>query len=216
MSVDVKGALYRIQILCRRYTFWSYPAGLTIADTPGKQKLKYRRVYSHHFQTTIAESIHTTPNSIQCPFNWGSGGGGSRTSGRCCSAPTNSVSSGRLSRRWSWCRFHRRPSLRWMTVDLVDYWWPWAPTSVSIESSRSMHYPRSWKCVLQHACHAAVCRALVSRALCPALMVEADQSGSVVVFWAWTPQVLFLSYPEVSLCTSPAECTTCPPGSLWF
>ena len=63
-----KGALYRIQILCRRYTFWSYPAGLTIADTPGKQKLKYRRVYSHHFQTTIAESIHTTPNSIQCPF----------------------------------------------------------------------------------------------------------------------------------------------------
>ena len=65
----IKGALYRIQILCRRYTFWSYPAGLTIADTPGKQKLKYRRVYSHHFQTTIAESIHTTPNSIQCPFN---------------------------------------------------------------------------------------------------------------------------------------------------
>ena len=49
-------------------TFWSYPAGLTIADPPGKQKLKYRRVYSHHFQTTIAESIHTTPNSIQCPF----------------------------------------------------------------------------------------------------------------------------------------------------
>ena len=30
-----KGALYRIQILCRRYTFWSYPAGLTIADLPG-------------------------------------------------------------------------------------------------------------------------------------------------------------------------------------
>ena len=29
-----KGALYRIQILCRRYTFWSYPAGLTIADPP--------------------------------------------------------------------------------------------------------------------------------------------------------------------------------------
>ena len=23
----IKGALYRIQILCRRYTFWSYPAG---------------------------------------------------------------------------------------------------------------------------------------------------------------------------------------------
>ena len=64
----IKGALYRIQILCRRYTFWSYPAEITIADTPGKQKLKYGRVYSHHFQTTIAESIHTTPNSIQCPF----------------------------------------------------------------------------------------------------------------------------------------------------
>ena len=31
----LKGALYRIQILCRRYTFWSYPAGLTIADPPG-------------------------------------------------------------------------------------------------------------------------------------------------------------------------------------
>ena len=28
----LKGALYIIQILCRRYTFWSYPAGLTIAD----------------------------------------------------------------------------------------------------------------------------------------------------------------------------------------
>ena len=32
---SVKGALYIIQILCRRYTFWSYPAGLTIADPPG-------------------------------------------------------------------------------------------------------------------------------------------------------------------------------------
>ena len=32
---SIKGALYRIQILCRRYTFWSYPAGLTIADPPG-------------------------------------------------------------------------------------------------------------------------------------------------------------------------------------
>ena len=30
--------------------------------------MKYRRVYSHHFHTTIAESIHTTPNYIQCPF----------------------------------------------------------------------------------------------------------------------------------------------------
>ena len=66
----IKGALYIIQILCRRYTFWSYPAGLTIADPPGKQKLEYRRVYSHHFHTSIAESIHTTPNSIQCPFNY--------------------------------------------------------------------------------------------------------------------------------------------------
>ena len=32
---NIKGALYRIEILCRRYTFWSYPAGLTIADPPG-------------------------------------------------------------------------------------------------------------------------------------------------------------------------------------
>ena len=31
----VKGALYRIQILCRRYTFWSYPHRVTIADPPG-------------------------------------------------------------------------------------------------------------------------------------------------------------------------------------
>ena len=31
----LKGALYRIQILCRRYTFWYYPALLTIVDTPG-------------------------------------------------------------------------------------------------------------------------------------------------------------------------------------
>ena len=31
----VKGALYIIQILCRRYTFWSYPTGITIADPPG-------------------------------------------------------------------------------------------------------------------------------------------------------------------------------------
>ena len=35
-QVDFKGALYIIQILCRRYTFWSYPAGLTIADPPGR------------------------------------------------------------------------------------------------------------------------------------------------------------------------------------
>ena len=35
VMVRVKGALYRIQILCRRYTFWSYPAGLTIADLQG-------------------------------------------------------------------------------------------------------------------------------------------------------------------------------------
>ena len=32
---SLKGALYRIQILCQRYTFWSYPAGLTIAAPPG-------------------------------------------------------------------------------------------------------------------------------------------------------------------------------------
>ena len=35
--------------------------------------MKYRRVYSYHFHTTIAESIHTAPNSIQCPLknaNW--------------------------------------------------------------------------------------------------------------------------------------------------
>ena len=31
----LKGALYIIQILCRRYTFWSYPTGLTIADPAG-------------------------------------------------------------------------------------------------------------------------------------------------------------------------------------
>ena len=31
----LKGALYIIQILCRRYIFWSYPAGLTIADQLG-------------------------------------------------------------------------------------------------------------------------------------------------------------------------------------
>ena len=60
----IKGALYIIQILCRRYTFWSYPAGLTIADPPGKQKLKYRRVYSHHFQTTIAEEWFCVVTSI--------------------------------------------------------------------------------------------------------------------------------------------------------
>ena len=32
---NFKGALYRIQIICRRYTFWSYPGWLTIADPPG-------------------------------------------------------------------------------------------------------------------------------------------------------------------------------------
>ena len=34
VNLKFKGALYRIQKLCRRYTFWSYPAGLTIADPP--------------------------------------------------------------------------------------------------------------------------------------------------------------------------------------
>ena len=31
----IKGALYIIQILCRRFTFCSYPTGLTITDLPG-------------------------------------------------------------------------------------------------------------------------------------------------------------------------------------
>ena len=35
LVLTLKGALYIIQIVCRRYTFWSYPAGLTIADSPG-------------------------------------------------------------------------------------------------------------------------------------------------------------------------------------
>ena len=35
LKTTFKGALYRIQILCRRYTCWSYPAGLTIADPQG-------------------------------------------------------------------------------------------------------------------------------------------------------------------------------------
>ena len=35
IAVVIKGALYRIKILCRRYTFWSYPAEVTIADPPG-------------------------------------------------------------------------------------------------------------------------------------------------------------------------------------
>ena len=34
-GLKLKGALYIIQILCRRYTLWSYPARLTIADPPG-------------------------------------------------------------------------------------------------------------------------------------------------------------------------------------
>ena len=34
-ACSLKGALYRIQILCRRCTFWSYSAGLTIADPQG-------------------------------------------------------------------------------------------------------------------------------------------------------------------------------------
>ena len=75
----IKGTLYIIQILCRRYTFWSYPAGLTIADPPGKQKLKYRRVYSHHFHTTftpLSPSLFT-PHTIiyRAPLNCVSGFG---------------------------------------------------------------------------------------------------------------------------------------------
>ena len=31
----IKEGLCRIQILCRRHPFWSYPAGLTITDPPG-------------------------------------------------------------------------------------------------------------------------------------------------------------------------------------
>ena len=49
-KLTFKEALYRIQILCRRHPFWSYPAGLTIADPPRKQKqLNYRRVYAHSY-----------------------------------------------------------------------------------------------------------------------------------------------------------------------
>ena len=32
LNKALKGALYIIQILCRRYTYWSYPTGLTIYD----------------------------------------------------------------------------------------------------------------------------------------------------------------------------------------
>ena len=34
IALCFKEGLYRIQILCRRHPFWSYPAGLTIADPP--------------------------------------------------------------------------------------------------------------------------------------------------------------------------------------
>ena len=34
-TTSFKEGLYRIQILCRRHPFWSYPAGLTIADPIG-------------------------------------------------------------------------------------------------------------------------------------------------------------------------------------
>ena len=42
------------------------PRGLTIADSPGKQKLSYRRVYAHHYRRVY--SHHCTPNSIQSLF----------------------------------------------------------------------------------------------------------------------------------------------------
>ena len=45
----IKEGLYRIQILCRRHPFWSYPAELTQAEV---------------LYTTIAETMHTTPNVI--------------------------------------------------------------------------------------------------------------------------------------------------------
>ena len=35
LGPSIKEGLYKIQILCRRYPFWSYPARLTIADPPG-------------------------------------------------------------------------------------------------------------------------------------------------------------------------------------
>ena len=47
-------APHKIQILCRRHPFWSYPAVLTKAES---------------IHTIITESIHTTPNSIQGLFN---------------------------------------------------------------------------------------------------------------------------------------------------
>ena len=34
IETKLKEGLYRIQILCRRHPFWSYHAGLTIADPP--------------------------------------------------------------------------------------------------------------------------------------------------------------------------------------
>ena len=64
----LKGALYRIQILCRRYTLWSYPAGITKAEvspslyTPLSQH--YRRVYSHHTKFYTVPLHSRTSKSI--------------------------------------------------------------------------------------------------------------------------------------------------------
>ena len=57
MRTGIKDGLYRIQILCRHHPFWTYPTGLTLVDPPGKQKLRYRRVYAHRYRRVY--SHHT-------------------------------------------------------------------------------------------------------------------------------------------------------------
>ena len=79
---------------------------------------------------------------------------------------------------------------------------------------RGMHYIRAQRCVWQNACHTGrgLSRAC-SVAVCHVLMVVADQTVLMMVFWAETPTV---AYPGVSLGDSPAVCTACSPGSPSF
>ena len=79
--IHVKEGLYRIKLLCRRHPYWSYPAGLTIADLPpaGLTKaevspslftLPSPSLFTPH-QILYSPSLidHSSPNIILVDYN---------------------------------------------------------------------------------------------------------------------------------------------------
>ena len=67
MTMKLKRGLYRFQILCRRHPFWSYPAGLTIAEvSPSLFTPLSPSLFTPH-QILYSASLNSSNLSVQPP-----------------------------------------------------------------------------------------------------------------------------------------------------